>query len=111
MSYDVFCRKTNKLLAVYHNEETLKSLDTNKCYYEKSKSMKEKITKANSATNVQSASSTTSRSDDLLSPTSPMYHATLMGGYSGSSSCSASSCDSSSSSSSSDSSSSSSSCD
>lgn len=33
IKYNVYCLKTQKLLAVYNNKETLKTMDTSKCFY------------------------------------------------------------------------------
>lgn len=33
MQYHIFCKETHKYLCTYNNAETLKTLDTTRCYY------------------------------------------------------------------------------
>lgn len=115
MKYYIYCKTTHKLLAIYTNKETLKSLDLSKCYY--NEVSEKKITPKKSSTpsrhSIESKNHKSQENvsnDSLMSPTNPIYHSLAYGSHS---SCNSSGYSDSSSSSCSDSSSSScsSSCD
>ena len=101
MKYNIYCKFTGKLLATYTNKETLKTLDTSKCYYVEANEQPKKKEQPSKATDksVVSAKSTQSSSSSvnndymsLLNPSSPMYHSTFSDtSYSSQSSCNSSS--------------------
>lgn len=97
MKYHIFCKNTHKLLAVYSNKETLKTLDTSRCYYkevveEKQRSKRNEYESGikGRSNKIQSSNTGSSQSTDYmnpLNPLSPMYHATIGNDYSSSNSC------------------------
>lgn len=108
MKFNIYCKKTDELLAVYSNAKTLETLDTSKCYYiavEESKPVKRSSSaKSNSKSSFESTkpnnqSGSSSSQNDYMNPLNPLnpvgFHQTIAAvssdSYSSSSSCSSSS--------------------
>lgn len=77
MKYNIYCKFTHKLLAVYTNKATLEKLDLNRCYYvevhpaKKEKNKELPKSESNRHSNDNHASNNDSM--NILNPISPIY--------------------------------------